>query len=78
MPGRDWRPGIRKENTVGALYDMKAFFAWLENASERELVQRRDLLAHALQHKLTDPNVIADARYLLRQIEQELLARAMK
>ncbi|MDA8119444.1 MAG: hypothetical protein M0Z85_05205 [Gammaproteobacteria bacterium] len=62
---------------MGALYDMGAFFRWLEVASEREILQKRDLLAHAIEYKLTEKSVIADAQYLLKKIEQELLARSM-
>ncbi len=62
---------------MGALYDMTAFFSWLEIAGEKELVRKRDLLLHAIQYKLTEDSVIADAKYLLRKIEQELLERAM-
>jgi hypothetical protein len=29
---------------MGAAYDMKAFFSWLENADEKELVRKRDVL----------------------------------
>jgi ribonuclease HI len=62
---------------MGALFDMKAFFSWLETTSERELLQRRDQLEHAIQNKLTNVDVITDARYLLKQIEQEMLVRTM-
>jgi hypothetical protein len=50
----------------------------LEQARERELVQRRDQLHHAISRLFTESDVIADARYLLKQIEQELLARTIK
>ncbi|MGZ8256913.1 MAG: hypothetical protein ACXWTX_03985 [Gallionella sp.] len=63
---------------MGALFDMKAFFAWLENANERELLQRRNQLQHAIEQKFTEAGVIADAKYLLKEIEQELLARTMR
>lgn len=63
---------------MGALYDMKAFWIWLENATDRELLQRRDQLQHAIDHKLTESGVLADAKYLLKVIEQEMLARTMK
>lgn len=57
---------------------MKAFWIWLENATDRELLQRRDQLQHAIDHKLTESGVLADAKYLLKVIEQEMLARTMK
>lgn len=63
---------------MGALFDMKAFFVWLAIASEKELIKKRDVLADALQSKFTEDGVIADAKYLLKEIEQELLSRAMK
>ncbi len=62
---------------MGTLYDMKAFYRWLEKAEDRELVQRRDGLARALEH-LTDPDVIGDARFLLKKIEEEMLARELR
>ncbi|OYV75592.1 MAG: hypothetical protein B7Z66_12235 [Chromatiales bacterium 21-64-14] len=63
---------------MGALYDMGAFYRWLEQANERDLARKRDLLAHALAYKLTEESVIADAKFLLRKIEEEMLARAMR
>ncbi|OIO76373.1 MAG: hypothetical protein COZ20_02300 [Gallionellales bacterium CG_4_10_14_3_um_filter_54_96] len=63
---------------MGAIFDMKAFFRWLETSSERELLQRRDQLQHAIEHKFTESSVITDAKYLLKEIEQEMLARTMR
>ena len=63
---------------MSTLFDMRSFFEWLEQARERELVQRRDQLHHAISRLFTESDVIADARYLLKQIEQELLARTIK
>ena len=63
---------------MGALFDMKAFFVWLEIASENELIKKRDVLADALQSKFTEDGVIADAKHLLKEIEMQLLSRAMK
>lgn len=63
---------------MGALFDMKAFFIWLETASEIELIKKRDVLADALQTKFTEDGVIADAKHLLKEIEKQLLSRAMK
>jgi len=62
---------------MGTLYDMKAFYRWLEDATDRELVQRRDSLLRALAH-LTDPDVIGDAKFLLKKIEEEMLARELR
>lgn len=61
---------------MGALSDMRAFYRWLENATDKELTQRRDILRHAIEYKLSEESVIADAKYLLKKIEEEMLARA--
>lgn len=63
---------------MGALFDMKSFFSWLESAGEHELLQRRDQLQYAINHRLTEGGVIADAKYLLKEIEQEMLVRTMR
>lgn len=62
---------------MGVLFDMAAFHRWLEQATDRELVARRDA-ARSLESTLTDQAVKQDLRYLVRQIEQELLARKMQ
>ena len=59
---------------MATIYDMKAFYRWLETCTDRELAQRRDILLRALD-QFTDEQVIADARFLLRKIEEEILAR---
>ena len=58
------------------LADMQAFFRFLDdpNTSTYELEDKRRRLAQFLQNA-KDPGVKQDARYLLRKIEQELLAR---
>lgn len=61
---------------MGALSDMRAFYHWLEDATDKELTQRRDILRHAIECKLSEESVIADAKYLLKKIEEEMLARA--
>jgi len=56
------------------LYDMRAFYRFLESAEERELEMRRDRLVAFLAVVDQEP-VRSDARYLLRKIEEEMLAR---
>ena len=62
---------------MGTIYDMKAFYRWLEDAENREILQRRDSLLRVMD-RLTDENVLADARFLLRKIEEEILAREIR
>lgn len=63
---------------MGALFDMKAFFRWLEESEIQALVRRRDLLAEVLAEHLRDPEVIAEAQHLLKLIEREIVVRTMK
>lgn len=63
---------------MGPLADMRAFYRWLDNADDKELVRRRDVLEHAVKHQFTEEKVVADARYLLRKIEEEILARSFR
>ncbi|HHH46471.1 MAG TPA: hypothetical protein ENK53_05600 [Thiotrichales bacterium] len=62
---------------MGTIYDMKAFYRWVDESTNKELLQRRDSLLNAIG-KLTDENVLADARFLLRKIEEEILAREIQ
>ena len=62
---------------MGTLYDMQAFFRFLEEATDSELVRRRDALRQVLGG-LTEDDVIADAKFLLRKIEEEMLARGLR
>ena len=59
---------------MGALFDMKAFFGFLEKATDKELAQKRERLALFIQ-RASDESVREEARYLLRKIEEELLSR---
>lgn len=59
-----------------ALYDWKAFFRWLDEASTDELVQRRDALRDLLQH-LSEKAVLAATRRLIRFLEEELVNREL-
>lgn len=62
---------------MGALYDMRAFYRWLDEANEQEMLKRRDLLVKLLP-SLSEEEVISEARHLLKLIERELVARTMK
>jgi len=59
---------------MGALFDMKAFYRFLEEAKDEELAEKQELLCLFID-RARDPDVIADARYLLRKVEEELLSR---
>ena len=62
---------------MGILYDMRAFFRWLDEADDEELLLRRRNL-QILLSELTQEEVIQEARRLLRFIEEELLARQIR
>jgi len=62
---------------MGILFDMAAFYRWLENASERELLARRDA-AKAAERDITDPELKREIKRLIRLIEEELLARKLR
>lgn len=62
---------------MGILYDMRAFFRWLDEADDEELLQRRQNL-QSLLSELTQEEVVQEARRLLRFIEEELLARQIR
>jgi len=62
---------------MGILYDMRAFFRWLDEADDEELLRRRQSLQDLLS-ELTQEEVIQEARRLLRFIEEELLARQIR
>lgn len=56
---------------------MAAFFSWLREASESELAERHEIVIAFIQKARTD-NAKEEAQYLLRKIEEEMLARMMK
>jgi hypothetical protein len=62
---------------MGVLYDMPAFFRWLDEASDEELTRRRDRVARFLDTALT-ATAQEEARYLLRKIEEEMLGRMIR
>lgn len=59
---------------MGALFDMKAFFRFLETATEKELTDKHERLLLFIQ-RASDDAVRDEAKYLLRKIEEELLSR---
>ena len=62
---------------MGVLFDMRAFFRWLEEASYRELSERHELVLRFSEIAKSE-SVREESRYLLRKVEEEILARAMK
>ena len=51
---------------------IKAFIAWLETATEEEILQRRE---QALKAQVSTHEGKADVRLALRLIDEELIAR---
>ena len=62
---------------MGILFDVAAFYRWLQEATDRELVARRDSLLVAIEN-LTDKDVADEARQWLKKIEREIVARRLK
>ena len=62
---------------MGSVFDMKAFFRWLEQASEKELANRHEILLAFIKNAKTE-STREDAQYHLRKIEEEMLARMLK
>ena len=62
---------------MGILFDMTAFYRWLETASDHELLARRDESVH-LEPRLTDEDLKRDLKRLVRMIEEELVARKFR
>jgi len=52
----------------------KAFFRWLDQASPEELVRRKAEVVEFSTRKLDDAYVKADAKRIVRLIDQEMLA----
>lgn len=59
---------------MSALYDMKAFFRFLDEANDSELAEKENRLMVFIENA-QDDSIRNDARYLLKQIEQERLSR---
>lgn len=62
---------------MGILSDMAAFYRWLEEASERELLARRDEALN-MENRISDVDLKSDLRRLVRMIEEELVARKFR
>ncbi|MCL4682391.1 MAG: hypothetical protein KJZ92_14115 [Rhodocyclaceae bacterium] len=62
---------------MGILYDMKAVFRWIEEATDKELADRQERLRSFLI-KVETENVREEAKYLLKKVEEEILARTMR
>ena len=58
------------------IIDRKEFFRWLETASEEELRIRLEALRAALE-VVREEGVRYEVRYLLRNIEEELVSRLL-
>ncbi|HEB92334.1 MAG TPA: hypothetical protein ENI94_02490 [Gammaproteobacteria bacterium] len=57
-----------------ALSDMKRFYRFLDEASDSQLSEKRELLVRFLD-EARDPDVIRDAAFLLKKVEAEMLSR---
>jgi hypothetical protein len=62
---------------MGMLFDMAAFYRWLEQASERELLARRDEALN-VEARLASEDLKSDLRRLVRMIEEEMVARKFR
>lgn len=62
---------------MGILFDMAAFYRWLEQASDRELLARRDGALN-MESRISDEDLRRDLRRLVRMIEEELVARKFR
>lgn len=56
---------------------LAAFYRWLEEASERELLARRDEALN-MENRISDVDLKSDLRRLVRMIEEELVARKFR
>jgi hypothetical protein len=59
---------------MSGLFDMRQFYRFLEEAKDKELAQKQELLARFIDNA-RDPQVLKDARYLQRKVEEEILSR---
>jgi len=64
---------INREVIMG-IYDMKAFYRFLESASDEELKDRKQKLFLFLQEAVEEDS-IKDAKHYLREVEVEILSR---
>jgi hypothetical protein len=59
---------------MSGLFDMKQFYRFLDEAKDKELAQRQEMLTRFIENA-RDPDVLKDARYLLKKVEEEILSR---
>jgi|UniRef100_E6QW65 hypothetical protein len=62
---------------MGTVFDMQAFYRWLAEASDKELVQRHSILLVFIKNVET-VSTRENAQFHLRKIEEEMLVRALK
>lgn len=62
---------------MGILFDMRAFYGWLEKASEQELMSRRDE-AIKISARLASEDLKKEVSRLVRMIEDEMVARKFR
>lgn len=62
---------------MGILFDMAAFYRWIEQASDRELLARRDEALN-FEGRIASEDLKSDLRRLVRMIEEELVARKFR
>ena len=62
---------------MGILFDMAAFHRWLETASDRELLARRDESVN-IESRLSDDDLKRDMKRLIRMIEEEIVSRKFR
>lgn len=62
---------------MGPLFDMAAFYRWLQEASDDELSNRRDG-ALEMEAEMSNEDVKRRLRRLVRMIEEEMVARKFR
>lgn len=58
--------------------DKKAFYRWLDEATDAELAARRDAVAAVLPKLIKEEDAHFKARGIIKEIEAEMLSRAFK
>jgi len=77
VPRRGLCPFFSKETQMGLLFDMAAFYRWLQEASDDELSGRR-AEALKMEAELSDEDVKRRLRRLVGMIEEEMVARKFR
>jgi len=62
---------------MGILFDMAAFYRWLSQASDQELLVRRDA-AISMGVEVSDEDIKRDLRRLVKHIEEEMVTRKLR